>query len=105
MSSCCVRPRSSPVFALSIHADYACRHSGACCSAGWTIPVEPHGRPLLEPVMTATVLRVEAARACRDRGGRLTGPRLLEAFRAEDRLLMHLADRQALTGWLGRVER
>ncbi len=55
--------------------------------------------------MTATVLRVEAARACRDRGGRLTGPRLLEAFRAEDRLLMHLADRQALTGWLGRVER
>jgi len=30
-----------PVFVLSIHADYACRHSGACCTAGWRIPVEP----------------------------------------------------------------
>jgi len=29
-----------PVFVLSIHADYACRHSGACCTAGWRIPVE-----------------------------------------------------------------
>lgn len=29
------------VRALSIHADYACRHSGACCSSGWEIPVEP----------------------------------------------------------------
>jgi Fe-S-cluster containining protein len=25
---------------LSFHADYACRHSGACCTAGWPIPVE-----------------------------------------------------------------
>lgn len=25
---------------LSIHADYSCRHSGACCTAGWPIPVE-----------------------------------------------------------------
>jgi hypothetical protein len=30
-----------PVFVLSIHADYACRHRGACCTAGWRIPVEP----------------------------------------------------------------
>ena len=28
------------VFALSIHADYRCRHSGACCSADWDVPVE-----------------------------------------------------------------
>jgi Fe-S-cluster containining protein len=26
---------------LGIHADYRCRHSGACCSSGWAIPVEP----------------------------------------------------------------
>jgi Fe-S-cluster containining protein len=26
--------------ALTIHRDYACRHSGACCTAGWPIPVE-----------------------------------------------------------------
>ena len=30
-----------PVFCLSVHADYACRHAGACCTAGWHIPVEP----------------------------------------------------------------
>ena len=29
------------VRALSIHADYRCRDSGACCSSGWAIPVEP----------------------------------------------------------------
>ena len=27
--------------ALSLHAKYGCRHSGACCTAGWRIPVEP----------------------------------------------------------------
>jgi hypothetical protein len=27
-------------FWLSCHADYACRHSGACCRAGWPLPVE-----------------------------------------------------------------
>ena len=30
----------SPVFALSFHADYRCRHSGACCTADWDVPVE-----------------------------------------------------------------
>jgi len=25
---------------LSLHADYACRRSGACCTSGWAIPVE-----------------------------------------------------------------
>jgi Fe-S-cluster containining protein len=27
-------------YCLSIHAGYLCRHSGACCTAGWHIPVE-----------------------------------------------------------------
>ena len=31
----------APGFALTIHADYQCRHSGACCTAGWDIPIEP----------------------------------------------------------------
>jgi hypothetical protein len=30
-----------PVLALNLHAGFACRHSGACCTAGWPIPVEP----------------------------------------------------------------
>jgi hypothetical protein len=34
-----------PVFALNAHAEYACRHSGACCTAGWSIPVEARLRP------------------------------------------------------------
>ena len=29
-----------PVLALNLHAGYECRHSGACCTAGWPIPVE-----------------------------------------------------------------
>jgi hypothetical protein len=29
------------VFWLSMHVPYACRHSGACCSSGWSIPLEP----------------------------------------------------------------
>jgi Fe-S-cluster containining protein len=34
------------VFCLSVHASWRCRHSGACCSSGWAIPVEAplHGR-------------------------------------------------------------
>jgi Fe-S-cluster containining protein len=30
-----------PAFCLGFHAAYACRHSGACCRAGWRIPAEP----------------------------------------------------------------
>jgi Fe-S-cluster containining protein len=28
------------VWCLDVHAGWRCRHSGACCSAGWTIPIE-----------------------------------------------------------------
>jgi hypothetical protein len=36
---------------LSIHADYACRHSGACCRAGWRIPVgQATGRTLRDAI-------------------------------------------------------
>jgi Fe-S-cluster containining protein len=34
-------------FCLNLHAAYGCRHSGACCTAGWTIPIE---RPAFERV-------------------------------------------------------
>jgi hypothetical protein len=39
-------PRPGPagqapgVYCLNVHADYQCRHAGACCTAGWAIPVE-----------------------------------------------------------------
>lgn len=35
------------VRALSFHAGYACGNSGACCAAGWPIPVEAVTLPLL----------------------------------------------------------
>jgi hypothetical protein len=35
------------VFSLNVHAGYVCRHSGACCTAGWSIPVEPRIRALI----------------------------------------------------------
>jgi Fe-S-cluster containining protein len=52
---------SSSVFALSIHADYRCRHSGACCTADWDVPVElPIYRSLDERLRTGS-LRVAPA--------------------------------------------
>jgi Fe-S-cluster containining protein len=55
---------SSPhVFALSIHADYRCRHSGACCSADWDVPVElPIYRTLQEAVAGGRLQPQAAAR-------------------------------------------
>jgi Fe-S-cluster containining protein len=39
------------VYALSIHADYRCRHSGECCTADWDVPVEvPVFRSLNEAI-------------------------------------------------------
>jgi hypothetical protein len=49
-----------PVFALSVHADYACRHVGACCTAGWRIPVEPEQRR----VIPVEALVPDASGAC-----------------------------------------
>jgi hypothetical protein len=46
-----VEDMSSAVYALSIHADYKCRHSGVCCGSDWDVPVElPVYRSLLEAV-------------------------------------------------------
>jgi Fe-S-cluster containining protein len=55
---------SSPdVFALSIHADYRCRHSGACCSADWDVPVElPVYKSLAEAVARGVLQTHAAAR-------------------------------------------
>ena len=48
------------VFALNAHAAYQCRHSGACCTAGWGIPVEAH----LQPTLGITWLIPDADGAC-----------------------------------------
>lgn len=42
---------SNQVYALSFHDGYRCRHSGACCTADWDVPVElPVFRSLQEAV-------------------------------------------------------
>ena len=47
---------SSSVFSLSIHADYRCRHSGACCTADWDVPVElPVYRSLNDRVQSGSL--------------------------------------------------
>ena len=44
------------VYALSIHADYKCHHSGACCTADWDVPVElPLYRSLDEALASGRV--------------------------------------------------
>lgn len=48
------------VYTLTFHAHYACRHSGACCTAGWSIPVEPR----LVPLVGVDVLVPDAMGAC-----------------------------------------
>src|SRR5438552_2841357 len=54
--------RRMPIFALSIHADYRCRHSGACCTADWDVPVElPLYRTLEEALSAGRVAPVAEA--------------------------------------------
>lgn len=40
-------------FWLSCHVDYACRHSGACCRAGWPLPVESRLVAAIDTAVTA----------------------------------------------------
>lgn len=47
-----------PVFSLSIHAQYGCRRSLACCTSGWPIGVEPEIDAELRSHMSAGTLRV-----------------------------------------------
>jgi hypothetical protein len=54
---------SPRVFALSIHADYRCRHSGACCTADWDVPVELSVYRSLDAAVAAGTLRVSTAAA------------------------------------------
>lgn len=66
-----VVPTPPRILALNVHAAWACRHSGACCTAGWAIPVEPErrlrlGRDLLLPGADGTCeFHDREARRCR----------------------------------------
>ncbi|HEY6362054.1 MAG TPA: hypothetical protein VIX63_13155 [Vicinamibacterales bacterium] len=47
-----------PVYSLSIHADYRCRHSGACCATDWDVPVELQVFRNLDAALKGDRLRV-----------------------------------------------
>ena len=49
-----------PVYALSIHADYRCPHSGVCCSSDWDVPVELPVYENLDAALAAKSLRPAA---------------------------------------------
>ncbi len=54
-------------FWLNFHLPYACRHSGACCQAGWPIPIEPERAVLIrkgEWLEEGGVLPRDARGAC-----------------------------------------
>jgi hypothetical protein len=70
-----------PVYALSIHADYRCRHSGACCSTDWDVPLELPVFRNLDAVIRSERLRPFAA--AEDGGAPLvTGSDLLDGAAA-----------------------
>jgi Fe-S-cluster containining protein len=51
---------------LSVHADYRCRHSGACCRAGWTIPFSA------DEFVTASLLPLASGGFRRDEQGHVS---------------------------------
>ena len=81
------------------------RYVAARAFASWTAYQSRGIRTqIAELFMTAAILRVECARACKARQSTLDRRILLEAIRASDLLLVHLADRDRLMHWLGEVE-
>jgi len=87
------------------HAQRVNRYLGARAFASWTAYQSRGIRTqVAELYMTLAVLRVECARACLAASQPLDRALLTEAVRASDLLLVHLADRQALMAWLGKVE-
>ena len=49
-----------PIYSLSVHADYRCRHSGVCCSTDWDIPVEVPIYHSLREALNSRRIRAEA---------------------------------------------
>jgi len=81
------------------------RFLGAKAFASWTAYQSCGVRTqVAELVATASVLRVECARACARSGRVLDADEVVEAVRMTDYLLIHLADRSALTAWLDAAE-
>lgn len=81
------------------------RYLGARAFASWTAYQSRGIRTQVAELFAAAgVLRIECARACQRGGSILDRSTVLDAVRATDLLLVHLADREALMRWLGKAE-
>jgi Fe-S-cluster containining protein len=58
-------------FWLNFHVNYACRHSGACCSSGWPIPVEENRVAQIQQISRHAEWLVPTTEAPADVAGRL----------------------------------
>jgi Fe-S-cluster containining protein len=79
-------------FCLSLHAGYACRHSGACCTAGWTIPIE---RPAFDRVR-AHIGDAQSALNFRRRGPLPEGAAAIVGVREDGACAFYESDRGRL---------
>jgi Fe-S-cluster containining protein len=50
----------STIRCLSVHATYGCRHTGACCTSNWPIPVERDRFARIEAAVASGVLAASA---------------------------------------------
>jgi hypothetical protein len=78
-----------PTLCLSFHAGYRCRHSGACCTSGWAIPVEPALRARLDAALVAGTFRLTDAPAVP--GGEARSPFVERARLADGSSILRLA--------------
>ena len=91
--------------AWNSHARHVLRYLATKAFASWTAYQSRGVRTqIAELFMTAAVLRVECVRASARAHHALDSTTLLEAIRASDWLLVHLADRDRLMAWLGEAE-
>ena len=57
-------PAGTRIHALSVHADYRCQHSGACCTSGWPIPIESETHEGLKEAIDRARLELPRATSC-----------------------------------------
>src|SRR5512132_4369770 len=54
------RTQVATIRCLSVHATYGCRHTGACCTSNWPIPVERDRFARIEAAVASGVLAASA---------------------------------------------
>jgi len=81
---------------LDFHAAWKCRHSGACCTAGWPIPIEPRAEERVRATISAGRLRLppspDASAPFVPRHGLPDGARCVVGQRSNGQCVFHDED-------------